>query len=215
MLLLDGTLTLKNASYGIFACVKECDYLLRGKPFVIETDNNNLRWIEASEVPKIIRQHLYLRTFTCWIRHIPGKINTTDYWSRLVATTTLESIEDRSGGGEGRELDTLEAIFRDLLTMDDTDLDFWKYSAWLDSTLESIPELYTRDATQVAITAEVTTEDDLTAEALCNSVHGGKMLHSGTRRTWLLLLNKLYPAHKIPIKKVQEMDDNCATCQKF
>ena len=206
--------TYSQECYGIFACVKECDYLLRGKPFIIETDHNNLRWMEASEVPKIIRQHLYLRTFTCWIRHIPGKMNTADYWSRLIAATTPESIEDRSGGGEGRELDALEAIFRDLLTMDDTDLDFWNDSEWLDSTLESIPELYARDATQVAPTAEVTTEDDVTAEALFNSVHGGKMLHSGTRRTWLLL-NKLYPAHKIPIKKVQEMVDNCATCQKF
>ena len=138
-------------------------------------------------MPKIIRQHLYLRTFTCWIRHIPGKMNTADYWSRLVTATTPEALGDRSGGGEGRELDALEAIFRDLLTMDDTDLDFWNDSAWLDSTLESILELYAHDATKVAPNAEETNRDVVTTEVLFNSVHGGKMLHSGTRLTWLLL----------------------------
>ncbi len=52
------------------------------------------------------------------------------------------------------------------------------------------------------------------AESLFNMVHGGKMLHQGVRRTWLLL-NKVSPAHKIPIRKVAEMIDNCTTCQKF
>ena len=70
----------------------------------------------------------------------------------------------------------------------------------MSETAQISPELYDRDA--------------ITPEALFNSVHGGKMLHQGTRRTWLLL-NKLYPAHKIPIRKVQEMVDNCPTCQKF
>ena len=37
--------TYSQECYGIFACVKECDYLLRGKPFIIETDHNNLRWM--------------------------------------------------------------------------------------------------------------------------------------------------------------------------
>ena len=52
------------------------------------------------------------------------------------------------------------------------------------------------------------------AESLFNMVHGGKMLHQGVRRTWLLL-NKVFPAHKISIRKVAEMVDNCAVCQKF
>ena len=71
--------TFTQECFAIFACIKECEYLLRGKPFVIETDHNNLLWLEASQVPKIIRQHLYIRTFTTWIRHVPGKMNTADY----------------------------------------------------------------------------------------------------------------------------------------
>ena len=34
--------TYSQECYGIFACVKDCEYLLRGKPFVIETHHNNL-----------------------------------------------------------------------------------------------------------------------------------------------------------------------------
>jgi hypothetical protein len=56
--------TFTQECYAIFACIKECEYLLRGKPFVIETGHNNLLWLEASQVPKIIRQYLYIRTFT-------------------------------------------------------------------------------------------------------------------------------------------------------
>jgi hypothetical protein len=54
--------TFTQECYAIFACIKECKYLLSGKPFVIETDHNNLLWLEASQVSKIIRQHLCIRT---------------------------------------------------------------------------------------------------------------------------------------------------------
>ena len=76
--------TFTQECYAIFACIKECEYLLRGKAFIIETDHNNLLWLEQSQVPKIIRQHLYIRSYMTWIRHVPGKSNTADYWSRLV-----------------------------------------------------------------------------------------------------------------------------------
>jgi len=45
------------------------------------------------------------------------------------------------------------------------------------------------------------------------SVHGGNMLHQGARRTWLLL-NQVYPGHRIPLRTVQEYIENCAICQK-
>ena len=46
-------------------------------------DHNNLKQLEKSDVPKLVRQHCYLRSFMIWVRHIPGKSNTADYWSRL------------------------------------------------------------------------------------------------------------------------------------
>ena len=58
--------TISQECFSIFACTKECEHLLRGKPFIIETDHANLQWMEeASRMPKIIRQHLYLHTLAC------------------------------------------------------------------------------------------------------------------------------------------------------
>jgi len=50
-------------------------------------------------------------------------------------------------------------------------------------------------------------------EGLLHKVHGGRNLHFGARRTWLLL-NKQYPGHRIPYRFVQDFISNCAVCQK-
>jgi hypothetical protein len=95
--------TFSQECYGITACVKACDYLLRGKAFTIETDHANLAYLQTSEVPKIVRQHLYLRSFICFIRHTPGKSNTADYWSRLLQTIyATASAATFTGGGRRR-----------------------------------------------------------------------------------------------------------------
>ena len=49
--------TIEQEAYGIFFSVQKFAYYLRGVRFHIETDHNNLRWIEASQEPKIIRPH--------------------------------------------------------------------------------------------------------------------------------------------------------------
>ena len=53
----------------------------------------------------------------------------------------------------------------------------------------------------------------MTPEELLHKVHGGRNLHFGARRTWLLL-NKQYPGHRIPYRFVQDFISNCAICQK-
>ena len=204
--------TFSQECFAIFACVKECAHLLQGKPFIIETDHSNLKWMEASEVPKIIRQHLYLRTFTCWVRHVPGKSNTADYWSRLLNHTELklESLYLPGGHEDQRALrDSDSSLLCHLCSGSDQDQDFWNDESWLETTLSAVA--------RGESTADAGSEVELpglTAQELFNSVHGGKMLHQGVRRTWLLL-NKLYPAHQIPISRVQDMVEECATCQKF
>lgn len=196
--------TFSQECFAIFACVKECAHLLCGKPFIIETDHANLKWMESSEVPKIIRQHLYLRTFTCWVRHVPGKSNTADYWSRLLTECTLDSLYC------GNECDdTHENVFEHICRGDDFELDFWNDQSWLDRTLAVVSSRLAK-----AEQDDTVEEPGRTAQELFDTVHGGKMLHQGVRRSWLLL-NKLYPAHQIPISRVQDMVDECAVCQKF
>ena len=69
-----------------------------------------------------------------------------------------------------------------------------------------------------ALTELETTEADMsvykTHQDMFEAYHGGKMLHGGVRRTWLLL-NKIFPEHKIPIRRIADMVDECAVWQKF
>jgi hypothetical protein len=68
--------TIQKEGYGIFYSTHKFDYYLRGKPFTVETDHNNLLWMEASEVPMIVRWRIYLQSFDFKIRHIKGRDNT-------------------------------------------------------------------------------------------------------------------------------------------
>ena len=76
--------TIEQEAYALYFAVNKCAYFLRAKDFILETDHNNLRWMEASSVPKIIRWRIYLQSFRFKIRHIPGKLNiVADYFSRI------------------------------------------------------------------------------------------------------------------------------------
>jgi hypothetical protein len=82
--------TIQKKGYGIFFANHKFDYYLRGKPFTIETDHNNLLWMESSEVPMIIRWRIYLQSFDFKIRHIKGRDNTVaDALSRLLLLVTV------------------------------------------------------------------------------------------------------------------------------
>ena len=67
--------TIEQEAFGIYYAVKQLSYYLVGKVFVIETDHNNLVWMEASMVPMIMRWRIYLQSFNFQIRHIPGSKN--------------------------------------------------------------------------------------------------------------------------------------------
>ncbi len=62
--------TFTQETWGMFDCIRQCEYLLRMKLFVLECDHANCLHLERSKIPKIIRQHLYIRTFTKFIRHV-------------------------------------------------------------------------------------------------------------------------------------------------
>ena len=67
-----------------------------GKYFEVETDHNNLRWIEASLNPAIVRMRIFMQGYHFDVRHIPGKLNiAADYLSRYhidkESTTTADA----------------------------------------------------------------------------------------------------------------------------
>lgn len=72
--------TIEQEAYGIYFGVKSFAYYLLCKPFILETDHNNLLWIEASAVPKVIRWRVYLQSFSFMLRHIAGKKNLVADW---------------------------------------------------------------------------------------------------------------------------------------
>lgn len=84
--------TIEKEAYAIYYGVQKCNHLLRCKFFTLRTDHNNLVWMEASQVPKIVRWRLYLQSFNFVILHISGKDNSVADWlSRMEETTTLET----------------------------------------------------------------------------------------------------------------------------
>ena len=186
--------TFTQECYAIFACIKDCEYLLRGKSFVIETDHNNLLWLEQSAVPKIIRQHLYIRSFITWIRHVPGKINSADYWSRLIQDVSALPVA-------GSMLSALCAS---------CDEDQFSQRRNLDNVMLALEKFKNKHGTPLLNRPDGSTKS---ADEIIATVHGGTFLHNGSRRTWLLL-NEIYPGHRIPLRTVTEFIENCAVCQK-
>ena len=94
----------------------------------------------------------------------------------------------------------------ELLLSDDFNSDFWNDSVVLQNILDTLRDQQKRELAR--ITAEI---PPLEPEDILKAVDGGTMLHQGLRRTWLLL-NKLFPGHRIPMRKVQDFLDQCPTC---
>jgi hypothetical protein len=65
---------IEQEAFSCFFGVKKFEFYLRCKPFILETDHNNLIWMEASPVPKVIRWRIFLQGFAFQLRHIPGKL---------------------------------------------------------------------------------------------------------------------------------------------
>lgn len=102
--------TIEQEGYGMYYGVYKFSYYLRGKPFVLETDHKNLRWIEASEVPKIVRWRIYMQSFVFQIKDIPGSKNgLADAHSRLFLVEAV--LLDELDLPEDHELCVLATVF--------------------------------------------------------------------------------------------------------
>ena len=66
--------------YGGFKAMKSCDYYLRAKPFIWETDHANLQWMEKATNARVIRMRVFMQGFSFMIRHIPRRQNIVADW---------------------------------------------------------------------------------------------------------------------------------------
>ncbi|MFN9904848.1 MAG: Ty3/Gypsy family RNase HI domain-containing protein, partial [bacterium] len=71
---------IEKECFAIFYSCSKLRYYLFAKEFTVLTDHNNLLWMEASEVPKIIRMRIYLQEFNFKLVHVAWKSNIFADW---------------------------------------------------------------------------------------------------------------------------------------
>ena len=203
--------TIEQEAYGIYFGIYSFSYLLIGKEFIVETDHNNLRWIEASKVPKIIRWRVYMQSFMFQVRHIKGKDNTVaDWFSR--------EFEDLNNLLEG--YDHTVTMSDALLYYLNDETDEWdKFVREEDEPFNNLHngEMYTKcdgcGSYYVLNEMEEICEEKQSSLECFKAVHNARMGHMGGRRTWNRL-NKEFPGHKIPFQHVVDMVGDCPICIK-
>jgi len=223
----------KKEAYAAYFGVHHFAYYLRGKPFVLETDHRNLLWIEKSEVPIVVRWRVYLQSFVMYVRHIPGTQNrVADWLSRMEryfnnerACNHMTSIHSEISillhMGIHKAPEHLEVDSRDGNVQWTNDK-----AAGEEQSIAKIPDpmgttevLPIGDGMRKPVDLPQVEQPlpvdriTVTPEDLLRKVHGGRNLHFGARRTWLLL-NKEFPGHRIPYRVVQDFISSCAVCQK-
>ena len=147
--------TFKQEAFALYFAISKLSYYLRGKEFLLETDHRNLLWIEASQVPIVVRWRVLLQSYTFTVKHIPGTANSVADWlSRMYPSTPTTHIVTNTA-------------------------------------IDSYPPL----------------------PDMFSSVHGGRNLHHGARRTYLALCQR-YPGHGVPMRIIQDLVSECPQCQK-
>jgi hypothetical protein len=187
--------TIEQEAYGIYFGVKFFSYFLLCKTFILETDHNNLLWMEASQTPKVIRWRIYLQSFDFRLRHIPGRLNVVaDYLSRApIESLSLISAE----GDDPSAVSALDCLVHTLAQIEqDDDAPVIVDELRIDGNGNEDPKTVPIDPAEVL-----------------RKVHGGRMAHNGARVTWKLL-NKHFPGHRIPYRFVADFVATCPVCQK-
>lgn len=206
--------TIEQEAYGIYFGVKSFAYYLICKPFILETDHNNLLWIEASAVPKVIRWRVYLQSFSFLLRHIPGKHNLVADW--LSRADTI--IENQSNFPPLSSLDhvLLQLSQRFLVSQNGLKNFANSHSLFiLSSPVDS--QVDSGEVTDLVVDSNFSENCNknvyMDPTDVLRQVHGGRMGHFGARKTWNLL-NQHFPGHRIPYRFVEEFVMTCPVCQK-
>lgn len=178
--------TYQQEAYAIFFACFKLRHWLMGKQFVIETDHNNLRWMESSLQPSIIRQRLHLQTYLIiGINHIKGKTNVTpDFHSRY-----------------GFARNDLAVLFTD------------QRAATLGHLLMLKDSPKPLKPTYMGA-SRPTKELMLSQDEMLGMAHRARGSgHFGARRTWLNCI-RFFPEGNIKYAQVWDYVMGCPTCQK-
>lgn len=172
--------TNEKEAYAIFYTLRKLDYLLRDVKFLLQTDHQNLVYVNNEASPKVKRWKLALQEYNFDIEHIPGKENIiADAFSRLC----LLQMEPTS-----RDVDISSDFEEFLGIFEDWDTDLTDYDGpvmhkgveQFFSLEEEIAETKrNRTATHSKQVVEMTKE----IHDMITSVHNAFAGHSGVRRT--------------------------------
>ena len=189
--------TIEQEAYGIYYAVKTLAYYLIGRSFIVETDHNNLLWMEASEVPKIVRWRIFLQSFNFKLRHIAGKVNIMADWLSRTFPEQSPELTLASMAAEIEQEECTEEEYRAMTT----------YHKWLSS-------VYQQGKQQEEEPPELVVDLKRYNKGEClKAVHNSKVGHMGARTTWTRL-NKQFPGHNISFQKIQEYVAACPNCNK-
>jgi len=195
--------TIEQEAFGIFYAVKALSYYLIGKEFVVETDHNNLLWMESSEVPKVIRWRIYLQAFNILIKHIPGKQNIiADWFSRTFPEPAQELAS------------IAEYLNKDSRVDSETYRSVNAYYHWLHGLYsEDIETNAQEEQEEKELGEQVEDKVAFTKQQALETVHNGKVGHMGAKVTWTRL-NAQFPGHGISFQQIQEHVAACPNCNK-
>ena len=85
----------KEEAYAVYFAVKSFAYYLHGKQFILETDHQNLLWMEKSKAYIVIRWRVYLQSFLMLLRNIKGKDNIVADWGSRMYALENDPVPDR------------------------------------------------------------------------------------------------------------------------
>jgi hypothetical protein len=180
--------TIDKEMFAIWYCLKKMEYLLRDRPFFLQTDHENLIRDVHSGSPKVVRWKLDIQQYDYTISHIKGVDNVVaDGFSRLCAQEDFEYCAS---------LDIDECVERYLYDDDEHQTQYpmgpFKELAAFDSVTK-VPEF---------------------AYKLISNVHNSVAGHHGVERT-LLKLARTGQKWAYMREHIRLFIDKCPCCQKM
>ena len=186
-------------AYAIFYALKKWDHLLRDAKFVLQTDHENLTYINFEGTAKVRRWKLLVQEYNFTLDFVKGVDNVVaDPFSRLCQNGEFTEISESPKGAALVQADELMSVF---LSEDDPDE---LLSMFVE--MDAVDELCAFIDDDVPIPQAILDE----LKAVHNSVAG----HSGVKRTILKLKRK-----EVKFKYMRDYVDKfikqCPLCQKL